>query len=56
MEKVCDVEISILDQNKNYLCYTLLFGSEKLNDVKNLYILNATVEYILLTERCNAPF
>ena len=56
MEKVYDVEISILDQNKNYLCYTLLFGSEKLNDVKNLYILNATVEYILLTERCNAPF
>ena len=56
MEKVYDVEISVLDQNKNYFCYTLLFGSEKLNDVKNLYILNATVEYILLTERCNAPF
>ena len=25
--KISDVEISMLDQNKNWLCYTLLFGS-----------------------------
>ena len=34
IEKIRDVEISILDQNENCLCYTLLFG--KLSDVKNL--------------------
>ena len=51
MEKICDVEISILDQNENCLCYTLFFGSDKLNDVKNLSRLNATVEYIMSTKR-----
>ena len=40
MEKIRDVEISILDQNENYLCYTLLFGSDKLSDFKNVCILN----------------
>ena len=51
MEKICDVEISILDQNENCLSYTLFFGSNKLNDVKNLSRLNATVEYIMSTKR-----
>ena len=51
MEKICDVEISILDQNENCLSYTLFFGSDKLNDVKNLSRLNATVEYIISTKR-----
>ena len=51
MKKICDVEISILDQNENCLCYTLFFGSDKLNDVKNLSRLNATVEYIISTKR-----
>ena len=55
MEKICGIEISILDQNENCLCYTLLFGSDKLNDVNNLNILNATIEYILSTERFNVP-
>ena len=32
-EKIRDVEILILDQNENCLCYTLLFGSDKLTDV-----------------------
>ena len=39
MEKVLDVEFSVLDQNENCLCYTLPFGIDKLNDVKNLCIL-----------------
>ena len=56
MEKICNVEILILDQKENFLCYTLLFGSDKLNDVKNLCILNATIEYILLTERSSVSF
>ena len=55
MEKICDVEISILDQNENFLCYTLFFGSDNLNDVKNLSRLNATVEYIISTESFNVP-
>ena len=55
MEKICDVEISLLNQNENCLCYTLLFSNEKLNDVKNLCILNATIEYILSTEMFNVP-
>ena len=29
-EKICHVEISIPEQNENNLCYTLLFGSDKL--------------------------
>ena len=40
------IEISVLDRNENCLCYTLLFRRDKLNGVKNLYILNATIEYI----------
>ena len=42
MERIRDVEISRLDQNKSCLCYPLLFGRDKLYDVKNLCILNAT--------------
>ena len=55
MEKICDVEISILNKNENCLCYPLFFGSDKLNDVKNLSRLNATVEYIISTESFNFP-
>ena len=55
MEKIGDVEISILDQNENYLCYTLLFVSDKLSDFKNVCILSATIEYILSTEMFNVP-
>ena len=55
MEKIRDVEISILDQNENYLFYTLLFGSDKLSEFKNVCILSATIEYILSTERFNLP-
>ena len=54
MRKTHDVEISILDQNENCFCYTLLFSSDK-NDVKNLCIFNKTVEYILSTERFKVP-
>ena len=49
----CDAEISILDKNENCLRYTLIFGRDKLSDVKNLYILSATIDYILSTERFN---
>ena len=55
MEKIHNAEISILDQNENYLCYTLLFCSDKLSDFKSVCILSATIEYTLLTEKFNAP-
>ena len=55
MEKIRDGETSILDQNGTCICYTLLLGSNKLNDFKNVCILSATTEYILSTERFNVP-
>ena len=54
-EKIRDVKISILDQNENYLYYTLLFGSDKLGDFKSVCILSATIECILSTKRFNVP-
>ena len=56
MEKIHNAEISILDQNENYLCYTLLFCSDKLSDFKSVCILSATIEYILLKKDLMLPF
>ena len=53
LKKIRDVVILIHDQNENCLCYTLLFGGDKLNDVRNFCILIATIEYVLSTERFN---
>ena len=55
LEKIGNVKISILDQNENYLSYTLLFGSDKLRDSINVCMLSTTMEYILSTERFNVP-
>ena len=55
MKKICDIGSSPIDQNENTLCYTLLFGKENMNDSENAHILNATIEYILASERFNAP-
>lgn len=51
--KIRDAEILFLNENENSLSHVLLFGSDKLNDLKNLCIPNATVKYILSTERFN---
>ena len=51
----CDIDSSLIDQNENYLCYSLLFGNENMNDSDNAHILNATIESILSTERLNTP-
>ena len=48
-----DIDSSLIDQNENSLCYTLLFGKENMNDSDNAHILNATIEYILSIERFN---
>ena len=55
MNKICDIGSSLIDQNENSLCYTLLFDKENMNDSENAHILNATIEYILGTERFNVP-
>ena len=53
MNKIRDIGSSLIDQNENFLCYTLLFGKENMNDSENTHILKATIEYILSTERFN---
>ena len=53
MNKIRDIDSSPIDQNENSLCYTLPIGKENINDSDNAHILNATIEYILSTERLN---
>ena len=53
MNKIRDIDSSLIDQNESSLCYRLLFGKENMNDSENTHILNATIEYILSTERFN---
>ena len=44
MNKICDIDSSLTDQNEHSFCYTLLFGKENMNDSKNTHILNAAIE------------
>ena len=55
INKIRDTGSSTIDQNENSLCYTHLFGKEKMNDSDNAHFLNETIEYILSTERFNVP-
>ena len=55
MNKNRDIDSSLIDQNENSLCYTLLFGKENMNDSYNAHILNAIIEYTLSIERFNVP-
>ena len=55
MNKICDNDSSFTNQNEISLFYTLLFGKENMNDSENPHILNATIEYILSTEKFNVP-
>ena len=55
MNKICDIDSSLIDQNENSFCYTLLFGKENMNDSENTHILKAKIEYILSNERFNVP-
>ena len=45
--KIRDIDSSLIDQNENSLCYTLLFGKENMNDSENTHILKATIESII---------
>ena len=55
MNKIRDIDSSLIDQNENSLCYAPLFGKENMNDSKHTHSLNATIVYILATERFNVP-
>ena len=45
MNKIRDIDSSLIDQNENSLCYTLLFGKENMNDdSESVHILNATID------------
>ena len=56
MNKIRDTDSLLIDQNENSLCYILPFGKENMNDSENSHILQATIEYILSTERFNILF
>ena len=53
MNKIHDIDSSLIDQNENSPCYTLPFAKRNINDSENIHTLNATIEYILGTERFN---
>ena len=55
MNKIRDIDSSLVDQNENSLCNTLLLCKEKENDRDNAHILNATIKYTLSSERFNVP-
>ena len=44
MNKIRDIDSSLIDQNEKSLCYTLLFGKENMNDSENTHILEVTIE------------
>ena len=47
--KIRDIDSSLMDQNENTPCYTLLFVKENMNYSDNAHILNAAIDYILST-------
>ena len=53
VNKVRDIDSSLIDQNENYLCYTIFYVQENMNGNENAHIFNARMEYILATERFN---
>ena len=53
VNKIRDIDSSLIDQNKSPLCYALLFGNKNMNDSENAHIFNARIEYILSRERFN---
>ena len=50
-----NIDSKILESNDSYLTLTLLFGSTSLDSETNTLVLNATIDYILSTERFEEP-
>ena len=46
-----NIDSKILESNDSYLTQTLLFGSISFDSETNTLVLNATIDYILSTER-----
>ena len=44
MNKIRDIDSSIIDQDEKSVCYTLLFGKGNMNDSENTHILEVTIE------------
>ena len=50
-----NIDSKILKSNDSYLTQTLLFGSTSFDSETNTLVLNATIDYILSTERFEQP-
>ena len=46
MNKIRNIDSSLIDQNENSLCYTHLFGKENMNDSDKAHFRNATFRYL----------
>ena len=50
-----NIDSKILEPNDSYLTQTLLIGSTSFDSETNMLVLNATIDYILSTERFEEP-
>ena len=50
-----NIDYTLPELNESYLSQTLLYGNKLFDKEKKTHILNATVEYILSTERFEEP-
>ena len=55
LKKLKSINTSIIAENKNSVARTLLFGRPEFNYSTNKEIVNATISFILTTERFNCP-
>ena len=55
LNKLKSINVSILAENENSVVRTLLFGSPDFTSSTNKEIINATISFILTTERFNCP-
>ena len=55
LNKLISINAKIMAENENSVVRTLLFGGPDFNYSTNKYIFNATITFILTTERFNCP-
>ena len=54
-DKIATIDANILTENEDSIVNTLLFGKPNSKNSFNKAMLNASIEYILSTERFNNP-
>ena len=54
-DKIATIDANILTKNEDIIVNTLLFGKPNSENSFNKAMLNASIEYILSTERFNNP-